>query len=133
MSEDSARTNRFAKPSKPVYCHLHHIGGFEEEKTRADPILSAHANGRICICILPVLEDGMHYYLQCNFKRAIRDEYDFKILDTFEKLCNDRVLPRLDRENYVEAHLFLTSETLEEFAAQPVHQGIRQKFEIVTE
>jgi|SRR5271170_4903056 len=130
MSNSNAPLNRLPFS---VYCRLSYICGFEDERAHCDRILSAHANGRICICILPVLEDGKHYYAQCNFKRDLAAQGELKFVDRFEKLCADRVLPRLARENSVEAYLFLTDATLQEFSSQPVHQAVRQKFEIVTD
>ena len=114
-----------------MYCPLMGIEGFEGEKEVAHRVLESQDDEKICVCVLPVLEDGRHYYFQCNFKRAPNDMGDFKVVNTLDLLCEQRVLPTLDREHAVDAYLFLDKAALEAFAARSIHRAIRGKFELV--
>ena len=98
-----------------MYCQLRAIVDFEKEKDEADRVLGEQSGGRNCVCILPVLEDGKHYYLQCNFKMEFTDSWSFKYVNTLDKLCEQSVFPLIDRKYEVEAYLFCTDEGRTEF------------------
>lgn len=114
-----------------MYCRLAGIEGFFQEKAVAEHTIDEHANGRSCICVLPVLEDGRHYYVQCSFRREPGDTGTFKFVNTLQALCDQQVLPALDRAHSVEAYLFLDAKARDAFASQPIHRNIKGKFEVV--
>lgn len=111
-----------------MYCPLIAIVGFDDEKIRAEQILDSNARGRVAICILPVLEDGQHYYAQCNFKRNRQDVGTFKFVNKLDLLCQEDVLPTLDREHNVDVYLFSDAIALNRFAVQPIHRRLAKKF-----
>jgi hypothetical protein len=89
MSENDHKANRLPLS---MYCQRSAIVGFGDEKDLAERVLETSLAGRICICILPILEDKKHYYLQCNFKRSPDDIGDFKIVNTLDLIVNQGVL-----------------------------------------
>jgi hypothetical protein len=129
MSENDHKANRLPLS---MYCQRSAIVGFGDEKDLAERVLETSLAGRICICILPILEDKKHYYLQCNFKRSPDDIGDFKIVNTLDLIVNQGVLPTLDVDHGVDAYLFLTKEALEDFAGQADLREISGKFELIS-
>jgi hypothetical protein len=113
-----------------MYCQLNSIAHFDDEKNIAEKTLSSYSRGRTALCILPVLEDGQHYYGQCNFKRDRSAEYNFKFVNSFDNLCAQKVLSILGKAHSVDVFIFLAQSDMVRFESNSVHRAVAQKFEL---
>lgn len=104
---------------------------FDGEKKQAEAVIERYAKHRNVVCVLPALEDGEHFYMQCNFKMEASDLDNYKFVDTLANICKHGVLPSIDRTHDVEAFLFVSAGDKSRLASESVHSRIRSKFEVV--
>jgi len=95
----------------PMYCPLYGIHGLEDEKARAEKLLSQHADQRKTIIIWRL--EGDWLYGQCNFKYGANDKFNLKFVDKLETVLNRNL--EMFGEAGVNRFLFLEQELMDKF------------------
>jgi len=91
----------------PMYCRMENIGGWEKQSAQADRILMSYRGGGGAAVVLDT-GDPNWLFVKTNIRYDLRDQHDFKFLDTVEHIARNQVFEELMVDYGVDAILFET-------------------------
>jgi SpoVK/Ycf46/Vps4 family AAA+-type ATPase len=113
----------------PMYCRKENIGGWEKQSDQADRILMSYRGGGGVAVVLDT-GDPNWLFVKTNIRYDLRDQHDFKFLDTVEEIARNSVMEELVVNYGIDAILFETPRLQELFTSNEAFKPYKDYFHL---